>query len=291
MIELARTLLREWREDRVSGLAAEVAFFGLLSIFPLLLAVAATLGSLDRVVGRDLAADARDEVMDLVSRWLTDEGHQVRDAIESLFTEQRPGVVTVAAVAAVWSASRGFHALLDALRVVYDEDEPGSWLRRRALAVGLAVGSVVVGAALLGALVAGPLLGTGQDVADAIGAGGAFAWCWDVARWPVVAAVAIAWCATILHVAHPARTQWRRDLPGAAFAAVFGLAATGALRLYLAFASGGNPVLGTLGGSIVVVLWLYVLAIGVLVGGELNNVVMHRRGGGPAAAPAAPAAA
>lgn len=277
MKDVVRTLVREWRADRVSGLAAEVAFFGLLSAFPLLLAMAAILGSLESIVGDDLAADARREVVGLASRVLTDDADTVRDAIESLFAERRPGVVTGAALGALWSASRGFHSLLDALRVVNDVEETRSWLHRRLLALALAGGSIVVGAAALAGLVAGPLLGTGQDVADAVGAGEAFATVWDVARWPVVALVLIAWVATILHVSRADRLPWRKELPGALAAGAWSVAATVGLRVYLHFASGTNPVLGTLGGSIVVVLWLYLLATGVLVAGELNRVLAQRR--------------
>jgi membrane protein len=274
--EFARTLLREWREDRIGGLAAEVAFFGLLSVFPLLLAVAAILGSLDSIVGTDLAEDARTEVVGFFSRLLTDEGDTVREGVEQLFTERRPGLVTTAVVAAVWSSSRGLHALLDALQVVYDLEQRRGWLRRRLLAVGLSLASVVIGAALLAAVVAGPLLGTGRDVADAIGAGEAFATAWDIARYPTVAFVAVAWCATIMHLARQHRTRWRHDVPGAVVAGAWGLAATVGLRVYLDLAAETNPVLGTLGGTIVVVLWLYLVAIGVLVGGEVNNVVRLR---------------
>lgn len=176
---------REWQDDRVSGLAAEVASFGLLSLFPML------------------------------------------------------------------------------------------------LAVGLALGSAVVGAAMLAVLVLGPLLGTGRDVADALGFGSAFAVGWDLLRWPTALVVLLVWAATVFHVAPDRRAPWRAELPGAVLSAVAWALASAGLRAYLEVAGARNEVLGTLGGSVVVILWLYLLAVGLLLGGELNALLARRAAARP----------
>jgi membrane protein len=269
-------LVHEWRDDRVTGLAAEIAFFGVLSLFPTLIAITAALGSLEVVAGSDVATRAQDEVVEFLRRVLTDEAAGTVDAVQDLFTGSEPGIVTVGALAAVWAASRGFVALVKALDVVYDLDERRGYVRLRVVALLLALGSVLVAAVMLAMLVVGPLLGTGRDVADAVGLGDTFAGVWNLLRWPVAVAVMVAWAATVLHVAPNHRTPWRRDLPGAVLASLaWGLVSAG-FRLYLSLAAGANQVLGTLGGSLILLLWLYLLGVGLLLGGELNAVLVAR---------------
>lgn len=278
--EIIRELVHEWKDDRVAGVAAEVAFFGLLGLFPSLLAIAAALGSLDGLVGQDLADDARRAVVDGMQRFLTDDASTTIHAVEELFAEASPGALTTGAVLALWAASRGFTAVINGLDVVYDLDERRSYVRRRLAALGLALGTVLVVAAVLAMVVVGPLLGSGQELAERIGAGGAFAVLWDWARWPVMLAALVAWTATIFHLAPNHRSPWRDDLPGAVLTTGLWAALSLGLRAYLALAPGTNQVLGALGGILIVLLWLYLLAIGLLVGGEVNAILLHRRARG-----------
>jgi len=281
--EIVRALVHEWEDDRVPGVAAEVAFFGLLGLFPSLLAVAATLGSLDGLVGQDLADQTREAVVDWLQRFLTAEAGSTVQAVEDLFQEASPGALTTGVVVALWAASRGFTAVVNGLDVVYDLEERRPWLRRRLVALGLALGTVVVVAALVAMLVVGPLLGSGAELAERIGAGRAFAAAWDWARWPAMLVALAAWTATIFHLAPNHRTPWRADVPGAVLTTGLWVLLSVGLRAYLALAPGSNQVLGALGGVLIVLLWLYLLAVGLLLGGELNAILLARA---RAAAPA-----
>ena len=169
-------------------------------------------------------------------------------------------------------------AVVHALDAAYDIEEDRPYLRVRAVALGLSVGTVVVIAVVLGMVVVGPLLGTGHDVSARVGLGGAFATAWDWARWPVVLALIVVWTATIFHVAPNHRKPWRWDLPGAALTTVGWVGVSLAFRVYLAVVAGGNQVLGTLGGALIVLLWFYALAMGLIVGGELNAILARRHG-------------
>ena len=288
---LVTDLAREWRDDGVSGLAAEVAFFWLLGLFPALLALAAALGSLEVLVGSGVAAEAEAEVVATLERVLTDDASATIDAVEALFADTDAGTVTFGLLTAVWASSRGFMAVVRALDTVYDLDERRTFVRQRALALALAVCSVLVASTALAMLVLGPLLGTGRDVADAVGLGAGFATLWDWARWPLAVVALVAWAATVLHVAPNQATPWRADVPGAVVAGVSWVAASVGLRLYVTVVPGGNQVLGLLGGPLIVLLWLYLLAMGLLLGGELNALLAERRSphAGTAPPPAAPA--
>lgn len=273
-----KDLRREWRDDRVTGLAAEIAFFGLLGLFPTFLVLAAALGSMEAIVGHEVAERAEAQVLDYLRNVLTDEAGGTIDAVQGLFTDAETGVLTVGLLGALWAASRGFGAVVNALDVAYDLEERRSWIGIKLTAIGLAVGTAVVGAVILAMLVVGPLFGTGQDIADKIGAGGLFTTFWVWLRWPTVAVLVIVWAATVFHLAPNHRTPWRWDLPGAAFTATAWLVASLGFRVYLSLAGDSNQVLGTLGGSLIVLLWLYVMSIALLLGGELNAVLAHHFG-------------
>jgi membrane protein len=274
-VRILRGLQDAWREDRVPGLASEIAFWGILSVFPGLLATAAALGVMDTILGGDIAERAQEETIDYLEEILTEEASGTINAVEDLFTTASPGLLTFGVLAALWAASRGFAAIIRALHVAYNISERRNALKRRFLAFGLAAGSVLVGALGLAMVVVGPLLGTGQDVADAIGLGDVFATLWTWIRWPVVLLIVVAWATTILHIAPNHKTPWRWDLPGAVLATVAWIVVSFGLRYYLSFAGEGNQVYGVLGGALIALFWLFLLAIGLVLGGELNAVLVQ----------------
>lgn len=271
-----RDVVGEIRDDRVTGLAAEIAFFVILSVFPALLVVAAGLGFLGSILGGDVADEAQAEVVDFLQSVLTDDAADTVDAVRSLFVQPKLGLLTFGLVSALWALSRGFAAVMSALSVAYDVEETRGWVRRRRIALLLSLGSVVVAVLMLAMLVVGPLLGAGGAVADAIGLGSAFATAWDWIRLPATVVVLVLWAATVLHVAPDHHSPWRSDLPGAVLIALWWLVASFCFRLGIAASSGANQVFGVLGGSLILLMWIYVLGLGLLIGGELN-AVLHRR--------------
>ncbi|MEZ5234682.1 MAG: YhjD/YihY/BrkB family envelope integrity protein [Acidimicrobiales bacterium] len=148
---------------------------------------------------------------------------------------------------------------------MYDLDEHRSFIAQRVNALVLAVGSVITGAVILSMLVFGPLLGSGTDIADAVGSGRTFAVLWTYLRLPFALAVMVAWAATVFHVAPNHRTPWRWDLPGAAVTTALWLLGSFGFRVYLGVAgSGSNAVLGVLGGTLTLLLYVFVLSLSLL---------------------------
>ena len=268
---------KEWSRDRVGGLAAEISFWMVLSIFPTLLVLGAALGFMDAIVGGDVATRAENRVIEAIDDVLGADGSAVSDAVTELFDAPSAGALTVGVVLALFSASGGFSTVVRALDVAYDIETSRSWFHARATALVLSLGTVVVAVIVLAMLLVGPLFGRGADIASEIGLGAWFEWTWDLARYPVAFILLIGWAATIYHVAPLHQTPWRWDLPGAVLAAVFWVLSTLGFQTYVTVAaSGSNAVLGVLGGALTLLLWVYVLAIGLVLGAELNQVLAER---------------
>lgn len=267
-------LRREAVNDRLTGLAAEIAFFGVLSIFPGLLIVTAALGSLDSFVGSDLAMQSKRQIVDFLDLILTHQASGAIDAVEELFEEGSQGILTVASVTAIVGLSRAFAVVTGALNLAYDSGETRAWVARRLLGLMLSLGTVAMTVLMLVMIVVGPFLGKGTEVADRFGFGNAFAFTWSVLRWPLAFLALVVWATTLFHLA-PCRKDrsWRADVPGAVVTAVLWLVVSLGLNIYLNIAAGANPVFGVLGGGLILLIWLYLLSLSLLVGGELNPII------------------
>lgn len=273
-LHLLRRTAHEWSSDRVPDAAAAVAFYGVLSLLPAFLALAALLGTLDSVVGADVAEDVQDEVVSFLETVLTDEADGVLDVVRDLFEDDRTGLLTLSLAVAIWTTSRGFAALVRALDVVYDIDDRRGWLEVRLTGLAIALGSLLAAAVMLAVFVVGPLLGTGEHLAAEVGLGDQWAFAWNVLRVPLAFVVLVAWATVIFHVAPDHRTPWRWDLPGAVVTAILWALFSLGLGLYLELAQAGNAVFGALGGGLIALLWFWLLALAVLIGGELNQVLL-----------------
>ena len=272
-----RAYVDEVTEDRLPGLAAETAFFAVLSSFPGLLVAATLLGLLDGLVGAEVADEAQSRVLDVLSLVLTDEADGVLASVQSLFEDSRGGLLTFATVGALVSLSGAFAVAINALNLAHDAAENRSWIKRRLLGLVMAVATLVLVVVSLMVLIVGPLFGQGPTLADLVGLGPVFVFVWDVMRLPVMAAVLLLWATAVLRLAPSKRLRWRDALPGALLAAVLWGAASAGFRVYLGFAASNNPVLGAFGGGAIVMIWVYLLSFALLLGGELNATRLQRR--------------
>lgn len=272
-----RTFVAEVERDRLLGLAAETAFFGVLSIFPGLLVAVSLLGLLDAGLGADVAAGAKERVVGLLSLVLTEEASDAVTAVESLFEEERGGLLSFATIGALVSLSGAFAVTINALNLAYDSPETRTWIRRRFVGLVMALGTLLLVVVALGVVVVGPLFGRGEQLAELFGLGDVFAFVWNVLRLPVLVVALILWATVLFHVAPNRRIGWRGALPGALLTAALWFLASAGFHLYLSLAAQRNPVLGAFGGGVIVMTWAYLLSLALLFGGELNAVLFDRR--------------
>ena len=261
--------------DRLLGLAAETAFFAVLTLFPILLVVAAVVGQLGAIIGAGNAERVEQAVLDFLDRVLTDSASGAVNTVRSLF-DTGGDVLTFATVLALASLATAFSTLVNTVNIVYDVPETRGWWRRRWLGLALGLGSVLTGALALTLLVIGPLYGA-QGVLDKLGIGMQYDFLWSFLRWPVAFGSLMLWAATMGHLMPAQRTRWRYELPGAVLTTLLWLAASYGLSLYVDVVVSASSLIGALGGGLILMTWAYLLCVSLLGGSELNAILQARR--------------
>lgn len=265
----ARTV-RDSLKDRLPGLAAEVAFYLLLSLPPLLLVGLGAVGYIGELFGPDVVEATRQRIIEGASAVLTSTTIDdiVRPAVNNLLAQGRADILSIGAVLALWSGSRALRVIVQAVTIAYDLEDHRSWWQHRLLGLGLTLAGVLILAALLPLLVVGPEAGEG--LALRFGLARLFEVLWQVLYYPVVIAFGLSLLSWVYHIVPPRRTAWLRDLPGAVLAFVIWLAGSYVLRLYATeFVDPGSPYT-YVGTPLAMLLWIYLSAVALLVGAELN---------------------
>jgi membrane protein len=267
----------------VPGLAAEMAFFALLSFAPLLIATGAALGYLERIVGKEAVQQAEAAMVRALSVvFSTDMTAEVlAPLVQGLLDEQRGGIALTGLVVTLWLASRVFTATIRALDLAYDVPERRGVVTQRGLALLFALGAVVVVSITLAVMVIGPLLGGGHALAARLGLGDAFAAAWRVGRWPTLVVIVAAFLAWLYRVGPNVDNTWLRCLPGALLGVLLWILVSIGFRAYLAAGGSDTPQLGeegeavamagrVLGAVVASILWVWVSSIVILLGGVVN---------------------
>jgi membrane protein len=270
-----RAALRFWRivvatagscmRHRVTGLAAEAAFFAVLSVPPLIFALAGSIGYVTDQFSAAQVEDVRRAVIDLASRGLTEKAVNsiITPTINDVLRGGRFDVISVGFVLALWSGSRALHVFVDTITIMHGLGGHRGIIKTRALSFGLYLLAVVTGIVSIPLIVAGPSL-----VRD---------WLPEQLEflmgfyWPAVLVLTVCFLATLYHVSVPVRTNWTFNLPGATFSLLCWIVGSYLLREFLtATAADSRSIYGPLAAPIAVLLWLYLLALAVLVGAAVN---------------------
>jgi len=250
---------------RVTGLAAEAAFFAVLSVPPLIFALAGSIGFVTSQFTAAQVADVRAAMIDMASRALTENAVDriITPTIDDVLHGGRLDVISLGFVLALWSGSRALHVFVDTITIMHGLGGHRGIVKTRALSFALYLLAMITGVVSVPLVVAGPGL-----VAD-----------WLPERldfliafyWPVVIVVCICFLATLYHVSVPVRTNWSFNLPGATFSLFCWVVGSFLLRWFLtATAADSKSIYGPLAAPIAVLLWLYLVSIAVLVGAAVN---------------------
>ncbi len=254
-------------EYRILGLAAEAAFFTLLSVPPLLLSLIGLLGYVDAWTGADTIQGLENNILEASRTVLSDKG--VKEIAEPILHDVmaggRPDVISIGFLFALWSGSRAVNVFIDTITVMYGLDGVRGIVKTRIMAFLLFVVALLIGSVALPLMVAGP------DAVVRI-----VPWSETLVQilyWPVVLVLSVVFLTTLYHVSVPVRSPWIEDVPGALVALAMWVLGSLLLRIYLTHTIEGATIYGSLAAAVAVLLWIGVSAFAVLVGAAVNAAI------------------
>lgn len=263
--------INETGDDRVLSIAAGSAFYGLVALFPAVSALVSSYGLFASW------ATASDHLAALAGILPPGAYSVVQDQITRVMTKGDAKLSWAFAISfciAVWGANAGMKAIIDALNVVYDEEEKRGFLRLNFLSLGLTLGALGLVLIAIAALIIAPallnVLALGRVTEVFIGLG----------RWPLLF-LGMMFALAVLYRFGPSRREakWRWITPGAALASLAWLLASAALSFYFSHFANYDADYGSLAGLMALLIWMWMSAIVVLMGAELNSEIEHQTAG------------
>jgi membrane protein len=273
--ELVKRTVKDTQADNGLGLAAQLAYYFFLSLFPAMLFVVALAGAF---AGAQLVT----RLVDMMSGTVPpDVISIIREQLVSLSQGNPGSVMTLGVLAALWSSSAAMVALIDALNRAYDVKDARPWWKQRATAILLTLGVAMFTLVAFALVVAGPELA--QSVTSRFGLDSAFEWTWKILQWPVVFVLAAMAVGLIYYFAPDVDQDFVFLTPGAVTATLLWLIGSLGFRFYVVNFGSYNATYGAIGGVMVLLLWLYMTGLAVIVGAEMNAEIEHASEHGKAA--------
>jgi membrane protein len=273
--DLFKKTWAEFQADNGMGLAAQLAYYFFLALFPALLFIVALTSFLPaqdlitRVVGM-LQGVAPQEVITIIT-----------DQLANIANGKQGGLLSFGVIAALWSSSAAMVAIIDALNRAYDVEDARPWWKQRLTAVLLTLGVAVFMLVSFALIVAGPELA--DWIASRVGLGSAFAWTWKIVQWPLVFALVATAIGFIYYFAPDVDQDFVWITPGSLLATVLWMLGSLAFRIYVVNFGSYNETYGAIAGVMVLMLWLYLSGLSIIMGAEMNAEIEHASPHGKAA--------
>jgi membrane protein len=267
-----QTALKIWNKlfaDNVFGRAAQLAYYWLFSIFPLLIFLTTLLAFLP--IRRDL-----DQWVGAFGAVLPPEAYTLlNNTFQEIARQQRGGLLSFSILLILWSSSSGMEAIIGALNRAYGAGPARAWWKQRLLAVALTLGLAVFIISALALIFFGESIGA--RMATYFGFSRTFETVWTLAQLPIIVGLTLVGVELIYYFAPNVRSsrdgkRWEWFTPGAVFAVGLWLLISFGFRFYVSRFGHFDATYGALGGVMVLMLWLYLTGVAILVGGEINSV-------------------
>ena len=268
-VRALRAAVAEFQRDDALGLAAQLAFYLILALFPFLLVLVSLMGTFS-------SPELADQVLGYFREVTPQQVYEIIDSyLHDIIAGNRPapGLFSVGLVIALWSASGAFAALINALNKAYDVEETRPFWKVRGIALLMTLGlsvMIIIGVLLL---VAGPLIGRG--LADLLGLGEVFTLVWNVVQWPVALSLMVFTVALLYYFAPDAGQPFRWITPGGLIGVLLWVLASVIFRFYVSNFGSYDATYGSIGAVIVLLLYLYISSLTILFGAELNATLVR----------------
>ncbi len=275
---MLRRTISEFREDNLTDWAAALTYYGILALFPAILALVSIVGLAGSSATQALTENAETLAPGAARDILV-------DAIAAL--QQNRGASLVAFVVglavALWSASGYVAAFMRASNVIYDVGEGRPiWKTLPTRVLTTLVVLLMIALVAIAVTFTGPLA---TQAGDALGISSTLVTVWDISKWPIVALIVVTMLALLYWASPNVKHPFKLVTPGAVVGLVLWIVASAAFGFYVANFASYDRVYGSIAGVIVFLVWLWITNIAVLLGAEFNAEVERGRqidGGAPA---------
>jgi membrane protein len=270
-VQALKATVQEFQRDDALGLAAQLAYYLILALFPFILVLVSLMGTFS-------SPELASEVLQYFRRVMPPPVYDIIDTyLDPILSGRKsaPGLLSFGILFTIWSASGAFAALINALNRAYDVQETRPFWKVRGIAILMTLGlSVLV---LLGVLllVLGPQLGT--VVADFFGLGGLFELVWNIVRWPVALFFMVLTVALLYYFAPDADQPFRWITPGGLIGVLLWVLASVAFSLYVNNFGSYDETYGSIGAVIILLLYLYISSLTILFGATLNATLVRMK--------------
>ena len=268
--EVTVSVYNEVQRTRTFSVAAGLAYYFLLSLFPLLILLATVLGYLP-------IPNLFNQILDFAARFIPhDAMGLVRKILQSVLTPSRGGLLSFGIVGTLWAASGGFSAMIDALDIAYDARKNRPMVKQRLLALGL---TFMTGGLMALAMVL-TLVGNraGYFLSNVLHLSRIFAQSWGLIRWGIIAACIVLSMELLYFFGPNVKQRFKHTLPGAIVGTTLWILISLAVNIYISNFANYNKTYGTIGAVIALMFWLYVSSIAILIGAELNSELLKVEG-------------
>lgn len=258
--EMAAGVWRRTEEDNVFGAAAQLAYYLMLALFPMMIFLTSLIAYLPGV---------QDNILDAVARVAPPQAIRlVRETLANIVEGRSGGLLSFGAIGTLWAASSGVVAMIGALNTAYDVKEERPFWWRRLVAMGLTILLVLLG-------VTGNLLFWSgaflvERAADFLRLGDFITFVWKITSYGLGILLSLVAIDLLYYIGPNLKHKWRWITPGAIFAVVGIIGGSLLFSLYLSVGPGYSATYGSLGAVVVLMLWLYLIGLSIIIGGEIN---------------------
>jgi membrane protein len=264
--QLLKRVYQAIDEDEVLTRGAALAYFFVFALFPMIFFLTAVLGFFAQ------SQALQSSLLHYTSRFMPGEASQlVQKTLQEIAIHSSGAKLALGLVLALWSGAGGVSSIMDALNRCYQVKDARPWWRRRLIAIAL---TIAMSGLTIFALV---IVLYGSDIVAFVGAHTGLSdpavRTWQIVQWPVALFFVVLSFAFLYYWGPDVKQQWQWITPGSLVGVMVWIGVSLIFRVYLHFFNSYSKTYGSLGAAMVLMLWLYISALAILLGGEINSEI------------------
>lgn len=262
-----KPLIKKIIQNDVAGMAAQLAYFFLLSLFPMLIFMVTLL---------PYTPLTQQDIFNVIKDYAPQETFaMIQKTLNEVMASRSGGLLSIGIIGTLWSASNGMNALMKSLNKAYDVTEKRSFIVARSLAIVLTIAMIFVFMIALLLPVFGKQIGL--FIFSFLGLSEVFLKVWAVIRWVLTPVILFVVFLAVYYMAPSLKIKCTTAVPGAIFASVGWIVVSLGFSFYVSYFGNYSSTYGNIGGIIILMLWFYISALIIMVGGEINSVMGDKK--------------